>query len=265
MHLEKINNAVVRPIVVEKDEREWKGADVMVGYPNTFICCRKNSGKTTLIHDILKRTCCKRQTRVFVFCASHDKDQNWIAIQQMLDDKGIPNEFYSSIHDVVDGKTAIDYVLEEVDSPPEEEEEEEEEPKILEEGQTIKIRKKRKPKKLAPRSVVVFDDVSSELSNKKIGAFFKRNRHSKCRTICSSQYVHDLTPSARTQIDLFLLGKGICPEKLKHVYKYAEPPMSEEDFYEMYWFATRQPYKFLYMHPTREDYRVNFDQRVHLT
>lgn len=267
MHLEKINSAVVKPIPLPKeDKREWKGAEVMTGYPNVFICCRKNSGKTTMIHDMLKRTCCKRQTKVFAIVASHDKDANWIAIMHMLQEKGIPNEFYFSIHDPVDGKNALDKIIEEIDTPPESSEDEEEEPQIIRDDTSLTVKRKpRKPKKLAPRFVIVLDDVSSELKDKRIAMLYKRNRHSKCRTITSSQYIHDLVPAARTQIDIFLLGHSICREKLLHVYKFAEPPMSEEEFFEMYHFATTSgQYKFLYLNPTKQDYRVNFDKRIHV-
>ena len=54
-------------------------------------------------------------------------------------------------------------------------------------------RKPRKPKRLAPEYVFIFDDLGSDLRHASITQLFKTSRHYKAKVIVSSQYVHDLS------------------------------------------------------------------------
>jgi hypothetical protein len=47
----------------------------------------------------------------------------------------------------------------------------------------------------------------------------KWNRHYKAKVIISSQWLHDLLPESRKQIDLFLIFKGFPAKKLAEIYK----------------------------------------------
>jgi hypothetical protein len=56
-------------------------------------------------------------------------------------------------------------------------------------------RKPRKPKRLGPEYVFIFDDLGADLRDKSITQLFKTSRHYKAKVIVSSQYVHDLSNS----------------------------------------------------------------------
>ena len=71
-----------------------------------------------------------------------------------------------------------------------------------------KQKKSKKAKFLAPEYMIIFDDLSSELKSRSLLSLLKFNRHFKAKLIISSQWLHDLLPESRKQIDLFLIFKG---------------------------------------------------------
>src|SRR4051812_23239784 len=97
----KVNNCKVRtiPKVGEEDRRPIKGKEMCAClYANIYLVAKKNSGKTTVIDNILDR-CAGRDTLVFAFVSTLNNDANWIAIKQRCEDKGIPFFGYTSIVD----------------------------------------------------------------------------------------------------------------------------------------------------------------------
>ena len=69
-------------------------------------------------------------------------------------------------------------------------------------------KKKKKSKYLAPEYMIIFDDLSSELKSRSLLSLMKFNRHFKAKLIISSQYLNDLLPESRKQIDLWLISKA---------------------------------------------------------
>ena len=82
-----------------------------------------------------------------------------------------------------------------------------------------KGKKEKKSKYLTPEYIIIFDDLSSELKSKSLLSLLKFNRHFKAKLIISSQWLHDLLPESRKQIDLFLIFKGFSEEKIALFYK----------------------------------------------
>ena len=122
-----------------------------------------------------------------------------------------------------------------------------------------KKKKSKKAKFLAPEYMIIFDDLSSELKSKSLLSLLKFNRHFKAKLIISSQWLHDLLPESRKQIDLFLIFKGFPLEKLNAIHKDCDSSIPFDMFYAMYKKTTKLPHSFLYV-DTREDYfRRNFD------
>ena len=74
-----------------------------------------------------------------------------------------------------------------------------------------KKKKSKKAKFLAPEYMIIFDDLISELKSRSLFSLLKPHRHFKAKLIISSQWLNDLLPESRKQIDLFLLFKGFPP------------------------------------------------------
>ena len=56
--------------------------------------------------------------------------------------------------------------------------------------------------------MIIFDDLSDEIRNSRdVAALLKNGRHF-AKVIISSQYLKDLRPEARTNIDYFILFKA---------------------------------------------------------
>src|SRR3954464_2715806 len=77
----------------------------------------------------------------------------------------------------------------------------------------------KKSKHQAPEYIIVFDDLSSELKSPSLLSLLKWNRHYKSKLIISSQWLHDLLPESRKQLDLFLIFKGFPKEKLALIHR----------------------------------------------
>lgn len=269
--LQKINDKKVKPVQVTKiDPNKIKGYDLFPEiYANIFLCAKKKSGKTSVIHTILKE-CIDKETRVFVFCATHNKDESYKHIKKMLENKKVRNIFYDSIVDE-DNVNNLDLIIKELRKESEFEDEdivdekgEEIQSKIIDvdnEG-NIKIKNKKKPSKLSPKIVFVFDDISDELKNKYVPKLLKTNRHFKSKVIVSSQYPLDTHPGSRKQFDYWILFKGHEDAKLETIYQNASLPIDFELFKKMYHKATSEKYNFLYIDCVQNEYRSNFDKKI---
>jgi len=106
--------------------------------------------------------------------------------------------------------------------------------------------------------------LSNELKDKSIEFLIKRNRHFKSNIIISTQSWIDIPPSSRTQLQYLLLFPSIPVDKLKDIYKNMNIAVSEEDFLTMYYSATKEQYNFLYVDPTMNKFRHNFDEEYNI-
>ncbi len=124
-----------------------------------------------------------------------------------------------------------------------------------------KKKKKKKSRFLAQEYIIIFDDLSSELKSPSLLSLLKFNRHFKAKLIISSQWLHDLLPESRKQIDLFLVFKGFPQEKLILIHKDCDSSIPFELFYKMYKKATIHPHSFLYIDTNGDTFRRNFDSK----
>jgi hypothetical protein len=264
----KINDIKVCPIKLPKLEADKiRGYDLFPEiYANIYLSARKKSGKTCTINHILKK-CADKRTHVVVFCSTFNKDANWKAIRQTLDKKEIPNEFHLGIVDE-SGVNHLDELLttmrEDVSDSEDSETESEEEAQILSFGTTeveVKVRKPRKPKFISPKYIIIMDDLSMELKNPSIAHLLKTNRHYKCKVILSSQYLNDIQPMSRRQIDYYILFGGMSLPKLQELYNNADLSVSFDDFVALYNQATEAKYNFLYVDSVCSTFRKNFDHQ----
>lgn len=258
-----INKVKVNPIKLPQLEKQnVRGYDMFPEiYSNIFLCAKKKSGKTSTIYNILKK-CADKRTTVYVFCSTCNKDANWREIKKYLDDKEIMNEFYLSLRE--DNKDHLGLLIDKLQHEPsdKEESEEEPEPQILnydDDSITLRI-KKRKPKLISPKYIIIFDDLSLELKDPNINHLLKTNRHYKAKVLISTQYLNDLLPMARRQIDVYLLWGGLNEQKLKEIYANADLDIEYEFFLSLYYDATIDKYNFFYI-DTNNGYRKNFNQK----
>ena len=275
----KINDQVVHPIRIKKyNGDEVKGYDVWPTpylYGSMFILARKQSGKTSTIRHIIMN-CTNKNTHLFVFCPNYECDPTWIEIQKELTRKKIPASFFCSIED--HGIDQLDIIVKDIqDEIAKEHQQEEEEDNVDHDplhgkgvlidysetngDMTIKIKQhKREPKLKTCKYMFIIDDLAPELKRTSVDNLNKIHRHISAKIIISSQYIHDLLPSTRSQIDSYIIFPGINDDKLDELYKYSNLSIDEQTFKHLYHDATTEKYNFLYI-TTIGDYRANFNHK----
>ncbi len=283
--LKQINAQHVKAIPIpDEDKRPIKGNDICeIIYANIFLCAKKHSGKTSALFKILKE-CAVRKTVIIVFCSTIYKDKNWIQIRKYFEKKSMDIRIFTSIFE--DGEDQINKLINELNEEAKESEgvkHEEQEPvepvdrcdDILNrlanmqsvisfpqpEEEPIKKKKGKKCKYQAPEYIIIFDDLSSELKSQSLLTLLKKNRHFRTKLIISSQWLHDLLPESRKQLDLFLIFKGFPEKKLAEIYKDCDSGIPFETFHHIYKKSTKNPFSFLYIDTRSDSYRRNFDQQ----
>lgn len=266
IRVEKINDFVVKPIQHELNQLPIKGSELFSEpYCNAFLCAKKKSGKSTIVYNIIKK-CIGKETIVHIFASTAYSDQTYKKIMEYLEKRKIEYEVYTSI--IEEGQNIVRQIIDELNEEAvnaEEENSSEDEPEVnnirIDFGEiTIKKTiKRKKPKYLSPQHLFIFDDLGATLRDKAIDSLLKVNRHYKSKVIISSQYLNDLSPQARLQLDYVLLFKGLPIQKLAEVYKDVDLSIDFEQFLKYYGIATKKQYNFLYIDVRNEAYRINFN------
>ena len=242
-------------------------------YGNIYICGRKNSGKTNVLFTIMKQ-CTNKKTIIVIYCSTHYSDYNWIEIKKWLKMKKQPHYFYDSILDdggesnvqaLID-KITEDHAIEEDKNSNKNSYNHSQLELCMFDQEKVKHKKEKKEKKVAPEYLIIFDDISKELRNKKeIETLLKQNRHYKSKVIISSQYPYDIVPSARQQIDFWCIFGGFNEEKIKRVFLELDIFNLEfEKFYMIYKMVTSDPYHFFYVNRVQNELRKDFNQRIYI-
>ena len=272
----------------DRDKRLALGHKLFTNpYTNLFICSKKKSGKTNLIYNILDQ-CADKRTTVLFFCSKLFKDDMYKSILNMLDAKGIGHIDRTSF--IEHNRSVLNDIMITLDQPVVEAEEK---PPIVKRptrstswiternrvkaehkhslavvGSTIlakkKTKKKRRPRSkfIAPELIMLFDDLSSDLRHADIAKLVKNNRHYKCMTIFSSQWMTDLMPASIRQMDVVILFHAHTRDKLEAIYMKLDLNVTLEQFYDMYDIATSSPFNFLYIDVSNCDFRHNFSKII---
>jgi len=274
--VKRINNENVAPVKfvdVVDDPRPVRGRDIFPEiYSNIFFCARKKSGKTCAIAHIIDK-CSTTETRVIAFVSTLQKDPTWRAIEDLCHRRKIDFTGYTSIKDEGTKEDILKSIVDTLKKTTGEEKEEE--PKsqrgrgiITDDDDDPKLGKKaKKPKELAPRIIFIFDDLSGELHTPSFTEFLKMNRHFKCKVLISSQYWNDVSLQARKQINYVLLYRGLSKSmnKLRDIYDNCDLSISFELFVELYRFATKDKFHFLYIDVDNSEFRKDFSHKVELS
>lgn len=266
IRIKKINKHKVTPIPVPKVEPERiKGYDLIPKlYCAIFICAKKESGKTNAIFKILKE-CTGKKTTLYIISSTVFNDDNWIEIVNHFEKKGIDVTVNTSL----EAADIPNKVMELEDNGRKEIEDKKQKKEIilmpLLFNNDEEEKPERKPKKVAPEFIFVFDDMSTMLRDKSIGTLIKKHRHFKTKIICSSQYVNDLAPEARKNIDIFLLFGGHSENKLFEIYQNCDLQISFELFLQLYNNATKEKYSFLYVDRNNGEFRRGFNTQYFIS
>lgn len=255
MKTTKINNVKVQPIIGGAvDITKIRGTNLFPSlYPNIFLLGKKRSGKTSVIYKILK-SCAGKRTKVFIICATVYKDDTYEAIEKMLDKKGCEVKKYTSIDE------KLSDIITELQRDEREPEKKKKESKCIVFGDESDEEEKKEPKdrKISPEYIFILDDLSHTLRNPIIAELMKKNRHFKSMVICSSQNLNDLLPESILQLQYCLMFPHIPKEKLIEAHKKLDLSTPLNKFLEMYYYATKEQYNFLYV-DSMDKFRQNFN------
>lgn len=266
----KINNCKVRtiPKEEEEDKRPIKGYEICCHlYGNVYLVAKKNSGKTTLIWNIINR-CAGRDTVIIAFVSTIDNDANWRAIREKCEEKGLPFIGHNSLLDS-DGNDQLDALIKGWQNGAGEEEG----PEVpvhnplpcmpLHETKSESKPKRRTPYR-APEYIIILDDLADELKKKSVSTLLKKNRHFKCKVIISSQWLNDIKPEALGQMSVVCMLQGFSVEKLEEFHAKMRLSIPVEKFIQLYQNATKEKFGFLYIDVDHGKYRKKFDQEYEL-
>lgn len=295
----KINNEQVLPFksTVKADTRPVKGYNL---FPECIcqvtLVAKKKSGKTVVIQKIIKE-CGDKNTKVYAFCSTVNKDTAWLNIQAWCKKHGRPFQGFLSIYD---GKiNLIESMMDHLNSKIEPGNEPDEEyssseneyferyDSVSEHGESdvseddmfgdMSLMEKKlfntlgrmdkeskQAKYQAPEYIIIFDDLIHELKDPAIVRLMTMHRHYKAMVISSCQFINAMLPSQLKQQDYMLLFKSLTPEKIKKVEQDGDLAVSYDKLQELYDDATREPFSFLYIDVRGDTYRKKFDREYEL-
>jgi len=300
LSVQKINKLKVVPLTSKGNiQKPFKGEAMFPnGYCNIAILARKNSGKSTLIMNILKKCCRKDETTVVVYSNTVLKDPVWVEMKKYCKSKGIGfhgateigftdanGTKHDSLHDLMkkyrevgDEKVldsdASDSGEDITDTEEEPISDEEEQSRKFVSGnlptdhmkkhhvQEVETSKKVEYPTYAPQLFMVFDDLSADLKRSSLANFCRQSRHFRAMSIYSSQAVVDLLPSFRKQMDYYILMGGMREKDLERVHNDAGLAVPLDVFLRMYALATEKKYSFLYVDCRNDSFRINFDKKI---
>lgn len=233
--LKKINNSkLIIPNI--RDRNKEDGTEYFpTPSPNIFIIAKKNSGKSTLIFNIIK-SMIKPGLNVLLFSSTYLNDTTYQdAIIPMLNANKIN---YCAHTDIIDDDTKVNLL------------------------ETF-LRGTSNKEVGNNKYLIVFDDIGRSLRNPSVGKLLKTNRHRNVTTILSSQYPMDVLPETSQNLDYVILFKSIPESKLKKLYDNMNLELSFDLFLKMYKKITSEPYSFMYIKRIgNEEIRKNFDVAI---
>lgn len=280
--IKRISDKTVKGIVAtaDLDPRPWRGRKLFFRDDiNLFLVAKKRSGKTSCIYRILKEVA-GRDTNIIVFSATAERDNAYITMKKYFEGKNINFTTNTSLYDD-EGKNQLEEILNNIMEEERKRNEAEDDEEIKQqmkqsklEKETRKImfgygsdnesesKKKKKQKYKSVDYIFVFDDLSSELKDKSISRLLKSNRHYNCMTISSSQYMNDLDPQSRKQIDCWILYGGHREDKLSVLFNDADLSIDFQLFMKLYKYATKEKYHFLYIDTRNDTFRKDFTHQI---
>ncbi len=291
----KLNNSV---------DDNFKGKEICSSrFFQAFIVARKNSGKTNALLNLIKYRTDKRKDTIIIFSATVEKDPLYVETIKTMRNRGYRIITFTSIFDDNDENLVEELVgmLTEVhpqsrdpfgENADEEEEVKEEKPKPKTKEEIfvaqMNANMKQQPEENEEdedrkityneenpfdwiteddQFFIVFDDMpTEELRNRSVVNLMKKNRHLKTQIVVSSQWVKDITPSQRSQIDCWMIFGGQNDDNLRLILNTSGIGIEFNEFKNIYEYATKQKYNFLLVDARTGDknkyFRRNFDMQI---
>lgn len=241
----QINDIKVKPIKTLFNDKIIKHKEMFNNaYPNIFISSKKNSGKSTLIFNIIKYCALKNgKTKVRLFSTTYDNDNTIRTALIKMDKYNIEYEVFDNLYPTKEGyNNIIDEQLDEI-----------------KEEINNNLEQLEKEKYLYPKYLYIIDDFNIK-NNKSFEFLIKRNRHFRIMTIVSSQYIHDLPPVIRQNLNYLILFSEIPLKKLQIIFDEYIRSLDFDKFLEFYYLATENKFNFLYINcDNYKDLRKNFN------
>ncbi len=100
------------------------------------------------------------------------------------------------------------------------------------------------------------------MRHKSITQLSKVLRHYKIRCFYLQQSLTDMDSPMRKQLDYALLFRNFNEDKLRNIYESLDLSIPFDNFVEIYNFATKDPYNFLYIDVRNEQFRKNFNEEI---
>lgn len=257
-----INNVKVQPIkgCGEKFDKPVRGGDMFAHpYGNICMLAGKNSGKTTVIYNVLKESA-SPATKVLIFTPTLHQDKSYDAIIKMLEKKGCP--VFAQEHFEQDGFNAITEFKNScgVDSGlPNAQLPDAQTPENIydcfscePEAVTEKPVRKYRDKFVSPECIMVFDDLASSLRNPVLTDFLTRNRHYKTKILIAAHTVTNLLPASWENIDNVLVFKNQPEKRINELAEkcglvFKEDIGNKSHLNEIYEKAIKGPHDFMYI------------------
>lgn len=285
--LETVNNFAVQPLI-ENSKHVSRNSLFKAKQPLILIASKKNSGKTTLVGNILENIIChypqqletieeivnqrvtclndsfddtpkyKRRCTFIIFSATINKDPVWNEILDMIASSGCgcliePSTFDDQGRDLVTKTLSdLDRVVN-FDEPPSDDPLQKSIDDML--------------KPLANDEYVwIFDDLATELKkNTSIDMLTNNMRHFRIRhLIMSSQNAKDFSLKQWGNADNIIVFKKLQPSRIKHIYENSAVSIPFKNFENVYSQATDGKHNFLMIDVNNEKFYKNFNQRFKL-
>lgn len=224
----KINNVVVKPIkgCGSTFKLPVRGSDLYtLPYTNVAILAGKNSGKTTVIYNSLKK-CARKGTNIMIFCPTIHQDKSYKAMAEMLESKGC--NVMISEH-FIDGESGINYIDEfrknyiSPDAEPDTESEPDPKDKYSclwdheKEPECSEAPKPYVDKYTTPETIIVLDDLANDLRHPSVVAFLIKNRHYKTKVFMACHTATNLLPASWENIDVALVFKNQSEDRIQEL------------------------------------------------
>jgi len=263
------NIEVLKPLVTDKLPLGYKY--INHAYPNILLLAKKNSGKTNIIYNLLKR-CANASTEVIIFCPTVDLDSTYKMIIDYLDSKNIPHQQFKNLDNLETLLLSYDPKNKLIDVKDDSEDDSEEEPftptdclsqiEVKEKPTKEKKRPLPKSKFIVPEHIFIFDDLKEKMRNKVFNELIATNRHYNAKVIISTHSITDLLPGARSCLDVMCLFPKIPIDSLYKLFEDVELSTDHNEVIDLYKQATEHDHNFLYVDIRRELYSFNFDKKI---
>lgn len=297
----KLNDIKIKPVISHSNENKdtIRGYDYYPEvYSNIALLARKKSGKTNCIYRALEK--CAYNCDVYIFAPTVNIDPTYKKMIKMLKKKKC--KVYAQEH-FRDGKEDMlsDLLLHlkeryKDDDEPEHARTQPQQaafPLLLldndnntnfeavhagrgrqmvmrKAASVIKIKKEEKGgkgKMIGPDSILIFDDLSSDMRCNQIYQLLTKNRHYKLKVFMALHSITNLLPGAINCLDYIQVFGNVPDNRIdelreKACIEFAEDTKKVSKLQQLYNYATSTPWSFLFIDSAGGKYRRNYDELI---